>query len=91
LTSKMTMVDIFLMFIPSGPSADSPTALTQKQITMNIKGIIEKVEHVKLSIYAHPDSQPNSEFADCVDTLEEIIQHLKAHLSDLPTASNQKK
>jgi chromosome condensin MukBEF ATPase and DNA-binding subunit MukB len=53
---------------------------------MNIKGIIEKVEHVKLSIYAHPDSQPNSEMADCVDTLSEIIQHLKAHLSDFPNA-----
>jgi hypothetical protein len=52
---------------------------------MNIKGIIENIEHVKLSIYAHPDSQPNSEMADCVDTLSEVIQHLKAHLSDSPT------
>jgi chromosome condensin MukBEF ATPase and DNA-binding subunit MukB len=53
---------------------------------MNIKEIIEKIEHVKLSIDAHPDRQPNSEFADCVDTLEEIIQHLKANLSDFPKA-----
>jgi hypothetical protein len=53
---------------------------------MNFKGIIEKVEHVKLSIYAHPDRTPNSEMDDCVDTLSEVIQHLKANLSDVPKA-----
>ena len=53
---------------------------------MNFKEIIQNIEHVKLSIYAHPDSQPNSEMDDCVDTLEEIIQHLKANLSDFPKA-----
>ncbi len=53
---------------------------------MNFKEIIEKLNHVQLSISAHPDSQPDSEMADCVDTLSEVIQHLKAHLSDSPTA-----
>jgi hypothetical protein len=53
---------------------------------MNFKGIIEKIEQVQRSIYVHPDRQPNSEFADCVDILSEIIKHLKANLSDFPKA-----
>jgi hypothetical protein len=44
---------------------------------MTTKEIIDKLKHVQLSLYAHPENQPNSEIADCVDTLESIIAHIE--------------
>jgi hypothetical protein len=45
---------------------------------MTTTEIIKKLTQVQLSIYVHPDRQPNSEFAYCVDTLGDIIETLKA-------------
>jgi len=38
--------------------------------------IIEKLKSVKLSILTHPDCEPNSEFDDMADTLDEVIGEL---------------
>jgi hypothetical protein len=44
---------------------------------MTTKEITEKLKHVQLSLYAHPENQPNSEMADCLDTLGKIIAHIE--------------
>lgn len=38
--------------------------------------IIEKLKSVKLSILTHPDCEPDSEFEDMADTLDEVIVEL---------------
>ena len=44
---------------------------------MTTSEIIRKLNSVQLSIYAHPDRQPDSEFAECVDILNEVIAALQ--------------
>ncbi|CAB4219588.1 Domain of unknown function DUF551 [uncultured Caudovirales phage] len=39
--------------------------------------LIEKLESIKLSLEVHPDNQPNSEFEDRIDDLNEIIESLQ--------------
>jgi len=46
-----------------------------------MKDIIKKLNSIKLCLSAHPDNEPNSEFEDRIDTLEEIIQSLPTYVS----------
>lgn len=39
---------------------------------MKTKELYQKIRSVKLCLMAHPDNEPDSEFADRIDDLEEI-------------------
>ena len=49
---------------------------------MTKKEIVSKLRSIKLSLTAHPDNEPNSEFADRIDTLSEIIDELSARIQE---------
>jgi hypothetical protein len=43
---------------------------------MNKKEILQKIKSVKLCMQAHPDNEPDSEFADRITDLIEIEKEL---------------
>ena len=43
---------------------------------MENEEILQKLRSVKLTLMAHPDNEPNSEFEDQISTIEEIEQAL---------------
>lgn len=48
---------------------------------MTTKEIIRRLNSVQLSIYVHPDRKPDSEFADQVDSLTDIIAEIGQKLA----------
>ena len=49
---------------------------------MKNKEILKKINSVLLCLMAHPDNEPDSEFADRISDLEEIQKALKLKLWD---------
>ena len=49
---------------------------------MTKKEIVSKLRSIKLYLTAHPDNEPNSEFADRIDSLREIIDELIAKIQE---------
>jgi hypothetical protein len=64
-----------------------PTTPT-KILIMTTADMIKKLEQIQLSFFVHPDRVPDSEFADCVDTIGEIIVELES-FPDLVVAVTQ--
>ena len=54
----------------------------RKHPPMTKKEIVSKLRSIKLSLTAHPDNEPNSEFADRIDSLDEIIDELSAQIQE---------